>query len=36
MGTISKYIINGVITTAHPFPYTVKFISVGVTDNKTQ
>ena len=25
-----------VITTAHPFPYTAKFIFVGVTNNNTQ
>ena len=29
-------VIYDVITTAHPFPYTAKFIFVGVTNNKTQ
>ena len=28
--------IHDVITTANPFPYTVKLIFVGVTNNKTQ
>ena len=28
--------IHDVITTANPFPYTVKFICVGVRNNKTQ
>ena len=29
-------IIHDVITTAKPFPYTVKFIFVGVRNNETQ
>ena len=29
-------IIHDVITTANPFPYTAKFMFVGVTNNKTQ
>ena len=29
-------VIHDVITTANPFPYTAKFISVGVTKNKTK
>ena len=28
--------IHDVITTANPFPYTVKFTFVGVRNNKTQ
>ena len=28
--------INDVITTANPFPYTAKFVFVGVRNNKTQ
>ena len=28
--------IHGVITTANPFPYTTKFMFVGVRNNKTQ
>ena len=28
-------LIHGVITTANPFPYTAKFMFVGVTNNKT-
>ena len=29
-------VIYDVTTTANPFPYTAKFIFVGVTNNKTQ
>ena len=29
-------VIHDVIKTANPFPYTAKFIFVGVTNNKTQ
>ena len=29
-------VIHDVITTANPFPYTVKFIFVSVRNNKTQ
>ena len=29
-------VIHDVITTANPFPYTAKFMSVGVRNNKTQ
>ena len=29
-------LIHDVITTANPFPYTAKFIFVGVRNNKTQ
>ena len=29
-------IVSDVITTANPFPYTAKFIFVGVRNNKTQ
>ena len=29
-------IIHDVITTPNPFPYTAKFMFVGVTNNKTQ
>ena len=28
--------IHDVITTAYPFPYTAKFMFVGVRNNKTQ
>ena len=28
--------IHDVITTANPFPYTAKFIFVGVRNNKTE
>ena len=29
-------VIHDVITTAGPFPYTAKFVFVGVRNNKTQ
>ena len=29
-------IIHDVITIRNPFPYTAKFMSVGVTNNETQ
>ena len=29
-------VIHDVIRTANPIPYTVKFVFVGVTNNKTQ
>ena len=29
-------IIRDVVTTANPFPYTAKFMFVGVRNNKTQ
>ena len=29
-------VIHDVITTANPIPYTVKFMSVGVRNNRTQ
>ena len=29
-------LIHGVIATANPFPYTAKFIFVGVRNNKPQ
>ena len=29
-------VIHDVITIANPFPYTAKFIFVGVTNNKTE
>ena len=29
-------VIHDVITTANPFPYTTKFMFVGVRNNKTQ
>ena len=29
-------IIHDVITTTNPFPYSAKFITVGVRNNKTQ
>ena len=30
------YIIHDVITTPNPFPYTAKFMFVGVRNNETQ
>ena len=30
------YMTHGVIRTANPFPYTAKFLFVGVRNNKTQ
>ena len=32
----AENVIHEVITTANPFPCTVKFIFVGVRNNKTQ
>ena len=29
-------VIHDIITTANPFPYTAKFLFVGVRNNKTQ
>ena len=29
-------VLHDVILTANPFPYTAKYIFVGVTNNKTQ
>ena len=29
-------VVHDIITTANPFPYTAKFMVVGVRNNKTQ
>ena len=33
---VAVNVIHDVITTANPIPYTVKFMFVGVKNNKTQ